>query len=1175
MIDFCHLHNHSQYSLLDGASDIKKMMKKAKEDGQQAVALTDHGNMFGAFKFVAEANKAGVKPIVGCEFYMVQDRFKRSFEKAKGEKDIRYHQLLLAKNAIGYQNISKLCSIGYIDGLYGKYPRIDKDILIQHTEGLIATSCCIGAEIPQAIVRGELDEAERLLKWWLDIFGEDYYIEIQRQKGMQDVNGFGLSQEAVNQELLKLARKYNVKTIVTNDSHYLNEEDAEAHDILLCVNTGSKVADKGRFKFPSNDFYFKTKQQMNDIFYDIPEAIETTVELASKVESIKLERDILLPEFPLPVEFKNQEEYLRHLSYEGAKRRFKNITPQVEERLNFELEVINNSGYPGYFLIVQDFTTVARSKGVSVGPGRGSAAGSLVAYCLGITNIDPIQYNLLFERFLNPERVSLPDIDIDFDDEGRSQVIDYVIEKYGRNKVAQIVTYGTMAARSSLRDVGRVMDIPLQDVDLVAKSFPTHLSATLNAVLAEKEVSKALADVMDSDDKQRAQAFRELAEKDNDIGIMIRKAKELEGSVRNTGIHACGIIITPEDITNIIPVTTAKDSDLLVSQYDNSVAEYAGLLKMDFLGLKTLSIMKDALVNIKNTHGIDIDLDEVDLTDAKAYEVFQNGDTIGIFQFESPGMQKHLKDLAPNTFEDIIAMVALYRPGPIQYIPNFIDRKHGRETIYYDLPELEEYLSTTYGITVYQEQVMLLSQKLAGFSKGQADQLRKAMGKKNKALIDSMFPLYLAGAKEKGHDETILKKIWQDWEKFASYAFNKSHATCYAFIAFQTAYLKGHYPAEFMASVLSHNKNDISKINFFLREGRRMGIDILGPDINESELNFSVNKKGQIRFGMSALKGVGEGPVEAILEERKKNGPFKSCVDIVHRVNLRAVNKKTLDSLAMSGGFNCFPDIHPAQYFEPSGNYETYIEHLLKYGGTYQSQKENLQASLFGSMDMMNIVSPEPPVCPPWPLIVKLEFEKEVTGIYMSGHPLDDYKLEMHYYITHQISQVENLTDVKMKIAGIITDVRHGVNQRGNGYTRFTLQDYQGGIEIGLYNDDYPKFKNFIEKGKIIYVDCINKKIFNSPRSYLKINNIGSLESLGVDLTKSITLKIALQNFNMNFQEIYQSMYTEYIGNHDLKILIVDDEENDLTFFASDFKVKVDHKLITYLESNSMIFKLN
>lgn len=1175
MIDFCHLHNHSQYSLLDGATDIKKMMKKAKEDGQQAVALTDHGNMFGAFKFVAEANKAGIKPIVGCEFYLVEDRFKRSFEKSKGEKDIRHHQLLLAKNAIGYQNISKLCSIGYIDGLYGKYPRIDKNILIQHTEGLIATSCCIGAEIPQAIIRGELDEAERLLKWWLDIFGEDYYIEIQRQKGMHDVNGFGLSQESVNQELLKLSRKYNVKTIVTNDSHYLNEEDAEAHDILLCVNTGSKLAEKGRFKFPSNDFYFKTKQQMNDIFYDIPEAIETTVEIASKVDSIKLERDILLPEFPLPVEFKNQEDYLRHLSYVGAKRRFKEITPQVEERLNFELDVINNSGYPGYFLIVQDFTTVARSKGVSVGPGRGSAAGSLVAYCLGITNIDPIQYNLLFERFLNPERVSLPDIDIDFDDEGRSQVIDYVIEKYGRNKVAQIVTYGTMAARSSLRDVGRVMDIPLQDVDLVAKSFPTHLSATLNAVLAEKEVSKALADVMDSDDRQRAQAFRELAAKDNEIGVMIRKAKELEGSVRNTGIHACGIIITPEDITNIIPVTTAKDSDLLVSQFDNSVAEYAGLLKMDFLGLKTLSIMKDALVNIKNTTGIVIDLDEVDLTDAKAYEVFQNGDTIGIFQFESTGMQKHLKDLAPNTFEDIIAMVALYRPGPIQYIPNFIDRKHGRETIFYDLPELEEYLSTTYGITVYQEQVMLLSQKLAGFSKGQADQLRKAMGKKNKALIDSMYPLYLEGAKEKGHDETILKKIWQDWEKFASYAFNKSHATCYAFIAFQTAYLKGHYPAEFMASVLSHNKNDISKINFFLREGRRMGLDILGPDINESQLNFSVNKKGQIRFGMSALKGVGEGPVEAILEERDKNGPFKSCVDIVHRVNLRAVNKKTLDSLAMSGGFNCFPDIHPAQYFEPSGNYETYIEHLLKYGATYQSQKENLQASLFGSMDMMNIVSPVPPVCLPWPLIVKLEFEKEVTGIYMSGHPLDDYKLEMHYYITHQITQIENVSDVKMKVAGIVTDVKHGINQRGNGYARFTLQDYQGGIEIGLYNDDYPKFKNFIEKGKIIYVDCINKKIFNSPRSYLKINNIGSLESLGVDLTKSITLKIELQNFNLNFQEIYQSMYTEYIGNHDLKILIVDDEEHDLTFFASDFKVNVDHKLITYLESNSMIFKLN
>jgi len=1177
MIDFCHLHNHTQFSLLDGATDIPKMMKKAAADGQTAVALTDHGNMFGAFKFVKEAKKNGVKPIVGCEFYMVEHREKRAFEKSKGESDVRYHQLLLAKNEVGYRNLSKLCSMGYMEGLYGKYPRIDKEILLLHSEGLIATSCCIGAEIPQAILKGDVAKAESLLKWWLDLFGEDYYIELQRHKGMENIDGMGVSQEDVNQVLLQLAKKYNVKVIATNDSHYLNEEDAKPHDVLLCVNTGSRIHEPSRFKFPSNDFYLKTKEQMNHIFTDVPFALENTIELASKIDTLSLARDILLPEFPLPPGFTSQNDYLRHITFIGAKKKYGTITPLIEERLNFELDVIITSGYPGYFLIVQDFTSTARQMGVAVGPGRGSAAGSAVAYSLGITNIDPIAYDLLFERFLNPERVSMPDIDIDFDDEGREKVIDYVIDKYGKNRVAQIITYGTMAARMSLRDVGRVLDIPLNDVDRVSKSFPTHLSATLEAVLAEAGVDPDLLDKMESEDKQKAAAFRELSKEDNEIGEMIRTALQLEGSVRNTGIHACGVIITPEDITNIIPVSTAKDSDLLVSQFDNSVAEEAGLLKMDFLGLKTLSIIKDAVANVKRTKGIEIDIDNIDLMDALTYELFQKGDTIGIFQYESPGMQKHLKDLRPNQFEDLIAMNALYRPGPIAYIPNFINRKNGKEEIQYDLPEMEEYLKSTYGITVYQEQVMLLSQKLANFTKGEADVLRKAMGKKNRKLIDELFPKFLEGCLKNNHPETVVKKIWTDWEAFASYAFNKSHSTCYAYLAFQTAFLKAHYPGEFLASVLSHNKNDISKINFFLREGKRMGILILGPDVNESSLNFSVNKKGHIRFGLSALKGVGEGPVEAILTERDANGPFESLVDMMKRLNLRAVNKKSMDSMVMGGALDCFAGLHRAQYFAPSGNYDTYIEHMLRFGQTVQSQKDNAQATLFGDMDTLHISEPIPPKCEEWPLVVMLDKEKEVTGIYLSGHPLDDYALELKYFMTHNLTQAEATTDTPLKLAGIVSEIMHGVNQKGNGYARFTIQDYNGAMEFYMTNENYQNYKYIVEKGKVLFIDCIYQKGYNSDRKFMKINNIELLETVGAKLTKSITVKIPIEKIDLELITVFEKIYEENTGTHTLKLKIVDPENqgNELDFVAASTKVNADFKLAQLLDDLDLAYKLN
>ena len=1179
MIDYCHLHNHSQFSLLDGATDIAKMMSKAADDGQKAVALTDHGNMFGVFKFVKEAKKKGIKPIVGCEFYIVEDRHRKSFEKSKGEKDNRYHQLLLAKNAKGYENLTKLCSIGFLEGYYSKYPRIDKEILVQHSEGLIATSCCVGAEIPQAIIRGDLEKAESLVKWWLDLLGEDFYIEIQRHANMENLDNTGVSEEKVNSVLLGFAQKYNITVIATNDSHYLDEEDALPHDVLLCVNTGARVNEVNRFKFPSRDYHFKTKLEMNQLFSDLPFVLENTLQIADKVDTLNLARDILLPEFPLPAEFKKQEEYLSYLTHQGAKRKYKEITSEVNERIEFELKIINESGYAGYFLIVQDFTTTARHMGVSVGPGRGSAAGSVVAYCLGITNIDPIAYDLLFERFLNPERVSMPDIDIDFDDEGREQVINYVIDKYGKNKVAQIVTYGTMAARSSLRDVGRVLDISLPEVDKVAKAFPSNPTATLSDILAENDIHPKLLENLDSDDKAKAYAIREMANEDTPIGEMIRTARKLEGSVRNTGVHACGVIITPEDMTSIIPVATAKDSDLMISQFDNSVAEEAGLLKMDFLGLKTLTIIKDAVKNIKETTGLDLNIDEVDLEDQLTYELFQKGETVGIFQYESAGMQKHLKDLKPNKFEDLIAMNALYRPGPLQYIPNFINRKHGREPIVYDLPEMEEYLSSTYGITVYQEQVMLLSQKLAGFTKGEADVLRKAMGKKNRKLIDELWPKFLEGCNKNSHPEDVVKKIWTDWEAFASYAFNKSHSTCYAYLAFQTAYLKAHYPSEFMASVLSHNKNDISKINFFLQEAKRMGIDVLGPDLNESQINFGVNKKGQIRFGLSALKGVGEGPVEAILNEKKKNGEFKNIIEVVQRLSLRVVNKKCLDSMAMGGAFDCFTDIHRAQYFAPSGGHETFIEHLLRFGQSYQDQKASMQASLFGDIDLISTPPPIPPVTEPWPLLLTLEREKEVTGIFLSGHPLDEYQLEMNHFITHTLNNAEGIFDRPMKLAGIISEVVHGVNQKGNGYCRFKLQDYDGSMEFGLYKEAYANFRNLIEKGRAVMIDCINAKGFNDDRPFMRINNIELIESVSAKMIKSVTIRLPIREISPAMIQWFKELPVRYPGTHSVKFLIIDEEDpnsrNAVDLNSKTTKLMMDSRLAKELEQRNLVFKLN
>ncbi|MCP9235897.1 DNA polymerase III subunit alpha [Lewinella sp. JB7] len=1170
MPEFCHLHCHTQYSLLDGASEIGVMMDKAVADGQKGVALTDHGNMFGAFKFVAEADKRGIKPMIGCEFYLVEDRHKKAFSRANGERDNRYHQLMLAKNKQGYQNLAKLCSIGYIEGLYGKYPRIDKSLIAQYSEGVIASSCCIGAELPQLLMQGKDEEAETALKWWLDIFGEDYYIELQRHRGLDNIDNLGVSQEDINQKLLRLARKHDVKVICTNDSHYVEEDDYLPHDILLCVNTGSLMEDMSRFKFPSSDFYFKSQQEMGQLFQDVPESVANTMEIHDKIEHLKLTSDVLLPNFPMPAGFTSQDDYLRHLTYEGAKKRYGELTAQVTERLDFELEVIKASGYPGYFLIVQDFTDAARKMGVSVGPGRGSAAGSAVAYCTGITNIDPIKYDLLFERFLNPERVSMPDIDIDFDDVGRQKVIDYVIDKYGQQQVAQIITYGTMAARSSLRDVGRVMDVPLSEVDKVAKSFPAQLGATLRDVLAPKDIHPKLKSKLNGDDTEKAYRFRQMAEQNDQIGELIRTAGKLEGSIRNTGVHACGVVITPTPVTDHVPVTADKDTGMYISQFDNSVAETAGLLKMDFLGLKTLSIIKDALVMVKENHGVDIDIDAIPLDDELTYALFQRGETNGIFQYESGGMQKHMKNLKPTTFDDLIAMNALYRPGPLEYIPEFIERKHGRKPIVYTLDGEEQYLKETFGIYVYQEQIMLLSQSIAGFSKGQADVLRKAMGKKQKAVLDKMFPTFIEGGKAKGHPEDKLGKIWKDWEAFASYAFNKSHSTCYAFVAYQTAYLKAHYPGEYMAAVLTHNKSDIGKLTFFLKECKRMNVPVLGPDINESQSEFSVNKDGAIRIGMTALKGVGEGPVEAILKARAEKGPFESVFHLMQRVEPGTVNKRVLEALVDAGAFDCFEAVHRAQYFAPSEKYDSYLEHVTKYANAYQSQLASAASSLFGAMQEEILPDePSPPDAREWNLPEKLMREKEVTGIYVSGHPLDGYKLEIDNYVTCSLAELDpqKYGKITLRLAGMISGARHMVSKNGNGWGIFELSDFDETIEFKLFGEDYEKYKHVLNQGKAVFVKANYRPKWNSDEVEISVSEVKLLEGIGREMTEAIILKLPLRDLSPELVISLDELCQKYQGRQKLRMVFYDAEDDlKLKMFSLKRTVDADTEFINEIE---------
>lgn len=1133
MCDFTHLHCHSQFSLLDGAASIPLMMEKAKADGMNAVAITDHGNMYGAFQFVAEANKKGIKPIVGCEFYLVEDRSIKSFSRS--EKDQRFHQLLLAKNQKGYENISKLCSLGFVEGLYGKYPRIDKSILKQYKEGLIATSCCIGAEVPQAILHKGEEEAEKIFLEWLDIFGENYFIEIQRHN-LQNIDNTGISQEDVNQILLKWAKKYDVKVIATNDSHYVEEEDWAAHDILLCVNTGEKLSTpkgdgKGfRFGFANNQFFFKSQQQMKELFKDVPQAIENTQLITEMITPPIMTRDILLPNFILPTEFKDQGAYLTHLTYEGAKKRYGILTLEIEERIQFELQTILNSGYMGYFLIVQDFTAVARNLGVSVGPGRGSAAGSAVAYCLGITNIDPIKYNLLFERFLNPERVSMPDIDIDFDDVGRDKVIDYVVKKYGKDHVAQIITYGSMAAKSSLKDVGRVMDIPLPEVEKVTKAFPDNAAASLRKILNPKGIDEKLKKEMKPEQMQQAENFIKLSKNDDVIGKMIRMAYKLEGSVRNTGIHACGVIITPEELNKYLPVTLGKDSDFLVTQFDNNAMEKSGLLKMDFLGLKTLTIIKNACQMIKENHGVEILPDEIPLDDPKTYELFQKGATSGVFQFESPGMQKHLIALKPNKFEDLIAMNALYRPGPMAYIESFIKRKHGKEAIAYDLPIMSQYLEETYGITVYQEQVMLLSQLLANFTKGEADTLRKAMGKKQKEVLDKMKPRFIEGCAANGHDEKIVEKIWVDWEAFAEYAFNKSHATCYAYLAFHTAYLKANYPSEFMATVLSLNKDNIKDVNFFLSETKRMGIKTLVPDINESKSLFTVNKNGDIRFGLAGIKGVGGAAIDEIVLEREKNGIFNTFFDFTKRVNLRSINKRNLEAMAYAGAFDGFPNVHRAQFFH-EGKEGNLVEKGIKYGNYFKEKAMNSLANLFGGSADENIQEPDLPVCDEWDIFKQLQLEKEYTGIYVSGHPLDDYAFEINKFGFGSINELTELKGKSLKIPVLISSVSTRMDAKNRTFAIVNVEDLEGSMEIRFFSEDYIKFGNYLKQGALLLLHGIyNNSKWNEDRYDFRVNEILHLGDLLDKKTKSLEVGLNFEDLDLELVIALEKTLKSYPG---------------------------------------------
>lgn len=1199
-----HLHNHSQFSILQSTISIKKLVKATAEAGMPAVALTDHGNLMGAFHFVKEIdlhnknlaersaeaenqdvsfNQKMIKPIVGCEFFVCEDHTNKS------QKDDGYQMVFLAKNKNGYQNLVKMSSLSFTEGFY-YVPRIDKTIVEQYKQDIIVLSGNLYGEVPSKILNVGEKQAEESLLWWKSQFGDDFYIEIMRH-GQEDEN-------RVNTVLIEFSKKHNLPLIATNNTYYIDQTEANAHDILLCVKDGEKQATpigRGRgyrYGLPNQEYYFKGAEAMKALFQDVPEAILNMQSLLEKIEPFELARDVLLPKFDIPQEFVHESDiangtkygenaYLRHLTYEGAKKRYGTLSQDIKDRIDFELKTIENTGYPGYFLIVEDFIREARNMGVSVGPGRGSAAGSVVAYCLWITNIDPIKYDLLFERFLNPDRISMPDIDIDFDDEGRGKVIDYVIKKYGANQVAQIITYGTMAAKSSIRDTARVLDLPLSDADRIAKLVPNMTK--LNKIFDIDE--NLLRQKFRAEDMDLINQLLNISEGDDLEAETVNQAKVLEGSLRNTGIHACGVIITPSDITNYVPIATAKDSDLYVTQFDNAVVEDAGLLKMDFLGLKTLTLIKDTVKIVKAKHGILLEPENFPLDDVKTFELFQRGETVGIFQYESPGMQKHMRDLKPTVFADLIAMNALYRPGPLEYIPSFIRRKQEEEEITYDLPEMEEYLKETYGITVYQEQVMLLSQKLADFTKGEADMLRKAMGKKQKSVLDKMKPKFIYQASAKGLDSQKLEKIWTDWEKFASYAFNKSHSTCYAWIAYQTAYLKAHYPAEYMAAVLSNNMNDIKQVTFFMEEAKRMKLKVLGPDVNESYYKFSVNKDNAIRFGMGAIKGVGHGAVKTIVENRKKDGPYRSIFDLAKRIDIRAANKKAFENLANAGSFDGFSNTHRAQYFYDEGNDVTFLEKTLKYAHKFQENQNSAQGSLFGESSVVQFAEPDLPVCEAWGTMEKLAREKEVVGIYISGHPLDDFKIEMQNFCNATVAIFDNLTTLinkEITFGGVVTDVQHRVSRQGKGWASFTIEDYTSSFEFRIFGEEYLKFKHFLVLNNFVYVRAlvregwVNRETGKNGEPRLQFNSFQLLYDVMDAYAKKLSIQLNIKTLSSDKIKDIQDLLRSHKGKHNLNFVVYDDEETiKVELKSRKQKIKISQELLHELELKSVFYKLN
>ncbi|WP_299012746.1 DNA polymerase III subunit alpha [uncultured Polaribacter sp.] len=1189
-VQFAHLHNHTQFSVLQSTMQIGNIVKAAAKDNMPAIAMTDTANMMASFHFVSAIlnhNKNAenpIKPIIGCEFNVCEDH------KNKSQKDNGYQVVLLAKNKKGYHNLAKMSSIAFVDGFY-YVPRIDREIIKQYKEDIIVLTGNLYGEVPSKILNLGEKQAEEALIWWKEQFKDDFYIELMRHN-QQD-------EDIVNETLLKFSKKHDVKIVATNNTFYLEKKDANAHDILLCVKDGEKQATpkgKGRgyrYGLPNEEYYFKSTEEMKTLFADLPEAIINIQEIVDKIEIFTLARDVLLPAFDIPEEFLSEEDkidggkrgenaFLKHLTFEGAKKRYGEITESIKERLDFELEVIEKTGYPGYFLIVEDFIREARNMDVSVGPGRGSAAGSVVAYCLWITNIDPIKYDLLFERFLNPERVSMPDIDIDFDDEGRGRVMDYVIDKYGANQVAQIITYGTMAAKSSIRDTARVLDLPLFEADRIAKLIP---GIKLKNIFGDDAKSKGKVDGLRAEEKVLVEELKTISYGNDLASETVNKATILEGSVRNTGIHACGVIITPGDITNYVPVALAKDSDMYVTQFDNSVVESAGLLKMDFLGLKTLTLIKDTVKIVKAKHGVELDPENFPLDDVPTYELFQRGETVGIFQYESPGMQKHMRSLKPTVFADLIAMNALYRPGPMEYIPSFINRKHGTEDIEYDLPAMEEYLAETYGITVYQEQVMLLSQKLADFTKGEADVLRKAMGKKQIAVLDKMKPQFIEQAAANGHDAEKLEKIWKDWEAFASYAFNKSHSTCYAWIAYQTAYLKAHYPAEYMASVLSNNMKDIKAVSFFMEECKRMGLEVLGPDLNESFLKFSVNKEGAVRFGMAAVKGVGAAAVRAIIKEREENGNYSSIFDLAKRIDLRAANKKSFDSLIKAGAFDSFTDTHRAQYFATDEKGQTFLERAMKFGSKFQENENSAQVSMFGEASTVQFPEPDIPECETWGTMELLSQEKEVIGIYISAHPLDDFKNEMKFCnasLKYFKGELDKLVGSNLAFASIITDVQHRVSKAGKGWAMFTMEDYGDSHEFRIFGEDYLKMKHFLVPNSFLFTRCTvqpgwmnkNTGVMGEPR--LKFTEMKLLHDIMDELCKKVTIQLPLEEINAQTILNLESILKNKPGKQSLNFTVWDEKEKlEVSLPSRNTKIHISNELLATLESQQIQFKLN